>query len=125
MIAGTDHRGQSLADASCNAVMPLLTNTPAKNRDLVLTHTDTHGSPGLAAIHGVCAGGPNDAFGPANAYDWNFCWKIWDAMRSCALEHRFCRYALGDTRKHRSLGKWSDGVPVTKLKIQNSAPIRP
>ena len=63
--------------------------------------------------------------GAANAYDWNFCWKVWDALRSCALRGKYCRYALGNTREHRFLGRWSDGVPVKPLKIQDAAPILP
>jgi hypothetical protein len=75
----------------------------------------------------VCAAGtaPASGFGKPNAYDWNFCWKVWDALRSCAYDRRDCRYALGDTRQHRSNGRWSDGVPITPLKIQDAAPIRP
>ena len=121
--------GQPKRDASCNSVFPKLTSIPAKNKDLVLTRTDDHGDPSLSSDHGVCSGGgtsgPGAVYGQVDAYDWNFCWKVWDALRSCAFEGRYCRYALGDTRKHRSMGKWSDGVPVTPLKIQDKAPIRP
>jgi hypothetical protein len=75
----------------------------------------------------VCAAGDSTApgFGKPNAYDWNFCWKVWDALRSCALSGAHCRYALGRTRRHRSLGRWSDGVPVTPLKVRDASPIRP
>ena len=112
---------------SCNAVFPMLGQIPKRNKDLVLTHTDDHGRPTLSAMHGVCAAGLTDApgFGKPNAYDWNFCWKVWDGLRSCAYHGTDCRYALGNTRQHRSNGRWSDGVPVTPLKIQDSAPIRP
>ena len=61
----------------------------------------------------------------ADAYDWNFCWKAWDGLRDCAYYGRNCRYALGNTRQHRSNGRWSDGVAITPLKIQDAAPIRP
>jgi hypothetical protein len=128
VLAEPDQGGTA---GSCNAVFPLLTSIPAKNRDLVLTHTDDHGEPPLAAIHGVCAAtsGPHDpdlfGYGAPNAYDWNFCWKVWDALRSCALEDEDCKYARGDTRAHRSMGKWSDGTPVAPLKIQDAAPITP
>jgi hypothetical protein len=110
------------ADSSCNAVFSKIGQIPDANKDLALTHTDTHGQPTLSSEHGVCAGGAA-GFGPANAYDWNFCWKVWDALRSCANSGRNCRYALGNTPEHRSLGRWSDGVPVIPLKIQNAAPI--
>lgn len=109
------------ASSSCNAVFPLLKHIPRKNKDLVLTHTDTHGTPGLSSAHGVCAAYP----GTANAYDWNFCWKVWDALQSCAEHRKDCGYALGKTRKHRSMGQWSDGVPIIPLKIQDTAPIAP
>jgi hypothetical protein len=104
----------------CNALFPSLGHIPDRNKDIVLTHTDAHGEPTLSSAHGVCAG-----FGGPNAYDWNFCWKVWDALRSCAVERRYCNYALGDTRRHRSMGDWSDGVPITPLKIQDTAPILP
>jgi hypothetical protein len=109
------------ADGSCNSIFPKLGRIPKRNKDLVLTRPDAHGTPALNAIHGVCAGRE----GTADAYDWNFCWKVWDALRSCAYTGRWCRYALGNTRAHRSNGRWSDGVPIAPLKIQDSAPIRP
>jgi hypothetical protein len=111
------------ATGSCNAVVGKLTSIPAKRKDLVLTHTDRHGEPPLSSAHGVCAGGPNSSV--PDAYDWNFCWKVWDALRTCALEDRRCGYTLGDTRRHRSHGRWSDGVPVTPLTIQDAPPIGP
>ena len=61
----------------------------------------------------------------ADAYDWNFCWKAWDGLRDCAYHGKNCRYALGNTRQHRSNGRWSDGVAITPLKIRDAAPIRP
>jgi hypothetical protein len=115
---------ENRANGSCNALFPKLAHIPKRNKDLVLTHTDTHGDPPLSSAHGVCAGGPGLG-GPPDAYDWNFCWKVWDALRTCAYRGTDCRYALGNTRKHRSMGKWSDGVPITPLKIQDEAPIAP
>ena len=112
------------ANSSCNTVFPLIPQIPNRNKDLVLTHTDSHGQPTLSSAHGVCAGGA-PGFGPANAYDWSFCWKVWDALRSCAYFGKSCTYGLGNTAQHRSLGRWSDGVPVTPLKVQDTAPIGP
>jgi hypothetical protein len=82
-----------------------------------------HGEPTLSSDHGVCVAGPS--IWPPDAYDWNFCWKVWDALRRCALDEKYCNYAVGDTRRPRSMGLWSDGVPVTPLKIQDAAPIFP
>jgi pimeloyl-ACP methyl ester carboxylesterase len=109
------------ANASCNAIFPKLQHIPDRNKDLVLTSTDAHGTPGLSSGHGVCMA-PQ---GQADAYDWNFCWKVWDGLRSCAYYGTDCRYALGNTRRHRSIGRWSDGVPIAPLKIQNAGPLRP
>lgn len=113
--------GQPKADGSCNALFPELTSIPAKNKDLVLTHEDDHGTPALTSDHGVCAANPP---GP-DAYDYYFCWKVWDALQECAYHRRWCKYALGDTPAHRNMGKWSDGTPIAALKIQDEAPIRP
>ena len=96
-------------DGSCNAVFPKLAHIPARNKDLVLTRSDTHGDPDLSSDHGVCAG----KAGSADAYDWNSCWKVWDALRSCAYSGRDCRYALGDTREiERPLERWNAGRAV-------------
>ena len=88
----------------------------------MLTSEDHHGRPALTSDHGVCAGstagGPS---GRANAYDWGFCWKVFDALRSCAYAGTSCRYALGNTPAHRYLGTWSDGVPIIGLKVQHRA----
>jgi pimeloyl-ACP methyl ester carboxylesterase len=110
-----------LADASCNALFPMLGHIPRRNKSLVLTHPDAHGAPALASRHGVCS----SLRGAADAYDWNFCWKVWDALRSAALSGRDRASALGNTAAHRSNGKWSDGVPIAPLKVQTAAPVRP
>jgi hypothetical protein len=115
---------QGKADQSCNAVFPLLRQIPAKNKDLVMTGPDAHGTPALSSRHGVCTG-PNSGRSTVDTYDWNFCWKVWDALQECAYYRRYCRHALGNTPEHRGNGKWSDGRPVRPLKIQDRAPIRP
>lgn len=137
VIAGTTEPsgggpGLSQRDGSCNAVFPKLTSVPAKRRNIVLTSDDDHGRPALQAIHGVCAGpgSPDPAAGETppyrvNAYDWGFCWKTFDAMRSCAYEGTFCRYAIGNTPQRRHTGTWSDGTPIIGLRISSSAPVRP
>jgi hypothetical protein len=130
VIAGTDTAGHSLANGSCNAVFPKIAQIPATNKSVVLTSTDSHGQPQLAAIHGVCAGPgapdttPSTGPYPVDAYDWGFCWRSFDALRACALYGTDCQYALGNTPQDRYIGTWSDGVPIIGLKIQTQAPIR-
>ncbi|WP_309045680.1 hypothetical protein [Marinobacter sediminicola] len=104
---------------SCNAIFPLLNHIPIENKDLVLIYTDTHGNPELGSGHGVCKAEP----GAADAYDYNFCWKVFDALRSCAYGNVDCEYALGDTKEHRFNGSWEDGKEIMPLKIQDAAPI--
>jgi len=105
--------------SSCNTVFPRLGHIPASNKNLVMTYTDNHGTPALSTAHGVSVSTKTDA------YDYNFVWKTFDAMRSCALEGKDCAHGMGDTPEHRSNGVWSDGVPVKPLKIQSTSPIAP
>ncbi|WP_028476869.1 hypothetical protein [Nocardia sp. CNY236] len=113
-------------DSSCNALFPKLGHIPPANKNIVLTYTDKHGTPPLLSAHGVSNGSPNpDTRGSIDAYDYFFIWKVWDALRSAADSGADREYALGDTPEHRYMGTWSDGTPVTPLKIQDHAPIRP
>lgn len=109
------------AGGSCNSLFPLLAHVPVANKALVMTRPDAHGTPALSSAHGVCAGGR----GSADAYDWNFCWKVWDALRSVAYGGRWGRYALGNTLAHSSIGAWSDGVAIEPLVVQTQAPLVP
>jgi len=109
-------------NSSCNAIFPALGHLPDANKDLVMARADNHGEPVLSSVHGVCAA-PQ---GAADAYDWNFCWKVWDALRAAAASGGdMSQFALGDTPEHRSNGLWSDGTPVAPLTIQDAAPIGP
>jgi hypothetical protein len=113
------------AGSSCNAVYPKLGHIPEANRDLVMTLPDAHGTPALSSAHGVCSTATLQAQASLDAYDHQFCWKVFDALQSCAYLGTNCPYALGNTPEHRSNGIWSDGVPVRELKIQEAAPISP
>jgi hypothetical protein len=108
-------------NASCNSVFPKLGQIPVRNKSLVLTSNDAHGSPRLQATHGVCAGSTSGA--GVDTFDWGFCWKDFDSLRACAYYGRDCEYTLGNNPQHRYIGTWSDGVPVIGLKIQQAAPI--
>ena len=107
--------------SSCNAIFPKLGHIPDRNKDLVMLYPDDHGSPRMRAQHGVCTSWPL----PEDAYDYYFCWKQFDALRSAAFDGTDEQYALGDTPEHRFNGVWSDGVPVRELKIQKAAPLIP
>jgi hypothetical protein len=113
------------AGSSCNAVYTKLGHIPQANRDLVMTRPDNHGTPALSSAHGVCSTATLQAQATLDAYDWNFCWKVFDALQSSAYFGTNGQYALGDTPEHRSHGLWSDGVPVVELTIQEAAPLVP
>jgi len=108
-------------DHSCNAIFPKLGHIAESNKDLVMLYADDHGTPRMRSEHGVCTSTPL----PKDGYDYYFCWKQFDALRSAAFDGTDERYALGDTPEHRFMGVWSDGVPVRELKIQKAAPIIP
>jgi hypothetical protein len=105
----------------CNALFPKLRHIPAANKAIVLTEPDGHGQPALSSKHGVCT-----AFRDlADAYDWNFCWKVWDALRTAAASGASPQAAIADTPHHRTNGTWSDGTRIAPLKVRHVAPIRP
>jgi len=108
-------------NSSCNAIFPKLGHIPDRNKDLVMLYPDDHGSPRMRAQHGVCTSWPL----PKDAYDYYFCWKQFDALRSAAFDGTDEQYALGDTPEHRFNGVWSDGTPIRELRIQKVAPLIP
>lgn len=108
-------------NSSCNAIFPRLGHIPDRNKDLVMLYPDDHGSPRMRAQHGVCTSWPL----PKDAYDYYFCWKQFDALRSAAFHGTDEQYALGDTPEHRFNGVWGNGVRVRELKIQKAAPLVP
>lgn len=110
-----------LIEGSCNAVFPKLAHIPNRNKVVVMTQSDHWGTPALSSAHGVCASNP----GTANTYDWRFCWRDWDALRSCAYKEKNCHLALGTGPRHRWLGRWSDGTPVVRLIARKTAPLAP
>ena len=81
-----------------------------------------HGDPTLLAPHGVCAGSAGRAPTPTTGTS---------AGRSgtrCAAARTEAPTAATRSATRRStarIGRWSDGVPVAPLKIQDAAPIRP
>ena len=86
-----------------------------------MTYPDTHGTPAYPQHTASVPAGR----GTADAYDTNFCWKSWDALQPAAYTGRWREYALGTSLRHTSIGKWSDGIPVVRLRVARTAPILP
>ncbi|MGI8644529.1 MAG: hypothetical protein ACR2LS_10510, partial [Thermomicrobiales bacterium] len=92
-----------------------LTEVPLDHRDFVLFRTDTHGDPPLVADHLM----PQTAgtLSERDAFDYLGLWKLLDGLMACAFDGEWCDAALGGTDAQRSLGSWSDGVPVAPLLV--------
>lgn len=123
------------------------TRVPENNKDFIMLVSDSHGRPALQASHraptahdksydngeGV-GGGPAEnsnrvGNGPqtprpsrldtmmVNAMDFYGTWKLFDGLCDAAFYNKNREYALGNTPQQRFMGVWSDGVPVTELKV--------
>lgn len=56
--------------------------------------------------------------GKVDALDFYGTWKLFDALEDAAFWGRNREYALGNTPQQRSMGKWSDGVPVKEIIVR-------
>lgn len=108
------------ADSSCNAFFNRLSSLPASHKRLVLTFPDDHGRPVLTSHHGVCG-----TLGGSDAYDWGFCWRVWDAMRMAAGTGDDLTEVLPLPPGRLEVGAWSDGTPITSPTVTARAPVRP
>lgn len=99
-----------------------LSEIPGAWRQSLLIPSDRHGAPELIADFDVPFSGPEAGWAP-NAHDWYGVWKWADALTTCALERRDCRYAFGDTQEQRFMGLWSDGVRVLEPEVSFGPPL--
>ncbi len=117
MLVLASDRDDRVGQDGPKAVWAALGQIPAANKDYVLVRTDEHGAPALVADHFLSLSGSGN---PPDALDFYGPWKLLDALQSCATARRDCRFALGGTAEQRSMGTWSDGVPVTPLQVTDS-----
>ncbi len=125
-VAGADD-GLAGRDFSERAIRN--TSIPANNKNLVIVHSDDHGSPKLTADHlaplsPVTTGDPlTDGVmkligAGTDALDYYGFWKLADGLLETAFGNEAMRkYALGDTPEQRFMGLWSDGTPVKEMEI--------
>lgn len=113
VVAGEDDT--VVGDAAAKLLWDGLTEVPLDQRDFVLFRTDTHGDPPLVADHLM----PQTAgtLSERDAFDYLGLWKLLDGLMACAFDGEWCDAALGGTDAQRSLGSWSDGVPVAPLLV--------
>jgi len=106
------------------------TRVPHANKNVLELETDRHGSPALVANHfapaaPAAARAPREHAllrrfehaGAIDAMDWFGTWKLFDALTDAAFYGRERAVALGGGAAQTSMGAWSDGVPVTPLRV--------
>ncbi len=117
----------------CTALYNSATNVPLSHRNLITQNPDSHGSPGLTAVHGECwavdssydNGVSNYIIDYANqnsavnTVDYYCFWKLFDALEDCALTGNGCTTAFGNTAAQKNMGLWSDGTPAVPLTVTN------
>lgn len=100
-------------------------------RNLIRQFSDKHGEPNLTAHHNesysVDPAFDNGKHGYAyqrakrvgdlNATDFNFYWKLFDALQNCTYENENCTIAFGNTEAQKSLGNWSDGTKIKGAEV--------
>ena len=103
---------------------------PPANKNVLELQSDRHGSPALVANHFAPAA-PASASAPrehgllvqfehagaVDAMDWYGTWKLFDALSDAAFYGRERAAALGGGARQTSMGEWSDGVPVTPMRV--------
>ncbi|MGN6033292.1 MAG: esterase/lipase family protein [Thermomicrobiales bacterium] len=113
-------RDETVGDADARSLWPLFDAIPPEHKDYVTIRSDEHGTPPVIADH--AAVGTGNRPDGIDVIDWFALWRSHDALMSCAASGTDCAYALGDTPEHRSMGTWSDGVPITPLLITDGPP---
>lgn len=91
---------------------------PDERRDYVEIVSDARGEPALLADHFQPSA--HDMGGEVDALDWYGTWKLFDALMACAFAGELCGSALGNTPEQVAMGTWSDGVPVTPLRVTDA-----
>lgn len=99
------------------AGLGLVGQVPIDRRAYVVLRSDDHGEPGLVADEWVSMAHPVFREMGVDALDWYGTWKLLDGLMACTFNGEFCEYAFGNTPEVRSMGTWSDGVPVTEALV--------
>ena len=122
-------------------------NVPWRNKDYVIAKSDRHGSPQLVAGH-FAPLAPDEDYReekrarlrdrlrdrvgkrlpiaevmeaePVNALDYYCFWKLADALTAAAFRGEMREFALGGSYDQKSMGTWSDGIPVEPLEVTDS-----
>ncbi|MCB9896041.1 MAG: alpha/beta fold hydrolase [Planctomycetes bacterium] len=91
------------------------TSVKTENKNLVEFPTCEYCGKPCVAGHRTPAGLINDE--GVDYLDWYGYWKLFDGLTDAAFYGKNREYALGDTPEQKFMGKYSDGRPVTPLKV--------
>ncbi|NOY82572.1 MAG: alpha/beta hydrolase [Kiritimatiellaeota bacterium] len=140
LLAGEDDR--IVGADTARRLFRAMTSVPLADRNLLLVRSDRHGDPPLTADHlaPVCnadpvTGKPGDRrprrallgrrggpeHGRIDALDWWAYWRLFDALTDAAWQGAPRDRALGGGPEQTYMGKWSDGRPVTPLKLLDAS----
>ncbi len=144
LLAVAGDRDTLVDDADAKRIFYEASRVSARNKNFIKLVTDDHGWPGLIASHraptapdkdydngegnrlepaqsgGVGGAARSDGRIPdVNALDYYGLWKLFDGLTDAAFFGKNREYALGNTPQQRFMGKWSDGVPVKELIVQD------
>lgn len=146
LLAVAGDQDTLVADRDAKRIYRESTRVSANNKDFIMLITDDHGTPplrgghraptapdesydngeGARGIPGREAGSssqgntPRRGEAPAiNAMDFYGTWKLFDGLIDAAFYGKNREYALGNTPQQRFMGKWSDGVPVKELMVED------
>jgi pimeloyl-ACP methyl ester carboxylesterase len=86
---------------------------PRTAKNFITIRGDRHGQPVLISDHmAACGKWGSRRPKEVDAMDYYGHWKPFDALCDAAFHGRRRADALGNTREQRTMGRWSDGVPV-------------
>lgn len=111
VVTGADD--SAVGDAGARLIWDATAQIPNEHRDYVVVPSDDHGQPELRADHFMPQTG--SIGGETDALDWYGLWKVFDLQLGCAFGQVACDDAMNGSAGQRSMGAWSDGVPVAEL----------
>lgn len=129
LLSITADADRVVEDVDAKRVFAESTAVPASNKDYVVVPSDDHGRPALRADHlSPCAASPvagaakgrGGSMTAVDALDYYAYWKLFDALTDAAFFGKNREVALGNTEQQRSMGVWSDGVPVKELVVTDA-----
>jgi acetyl esterase/lipase len=89
------------------------TAVKAGDKNLVEFISCDYGAQALIASHYTPPAGRDDS----DHWHWFGYWKLFDGLCDAAFQGKHREYALGDTPRQRFMGAYSDGRPVTELRV--------